>query len=184
MDQIIEKSEQVQGSSAEPLDSKWLRKLCLELGAEDVGFVELERASLSDQLLDIKTTFGATKSLVSFVIRMNRDNIRSPMRSVANVDFHHTGDDILDTARHIVKALSDAGIGAVYPAMGFPMEMDQFPGKTWVISHKPVAVEAGLGHMGIHRNLIHPKFGNFVLLGTILVDREISNYNHPIEYNL
>ena len=48
--------------------------------------------------------------------------------------------------------------------MGFPMEMDRFPGKTWVVSHKPVAVAAGLGQMGIHRNVIHPKFGNFILL--------------------
>ena len=48
--------------------------------------------------------------------------------------------------------------------MGFPMEMDQFPGKVWVVSHKPVAVAAGLGMMGIHRNVIHEKFGNFILL--------------------
>jgi hypothetical protein len=41
-----------------------------------------------------------------------------------------------------------------------------FPGKIWVVSHKPLAVAAGLGHMGIHRNVIHPKFGNFILLGT------------------
>ena len=50
------------------------------------------------------------------------------------------------------------------PAMGFPMEMDRFPGKSWVVSYKPVAVAAGLGHMGIHRNVIHPRFGNFILL--------------------
>ncbi len=31
------------------------------------------------------------------------------------------------------------------------MEMDNFPGRLWVVSHKPVAVEAGLGRMGIHR---------------------------------
>ncbi len=53
----------------------------------------------------------------------------------------------------------------------------------WVVSHKPVAVEAGLGHMGIHRNLIHPKFGNFVLLGTVLIGCEASDYNHPLDYN-
>ncbi|MGH9895739.1 MAG: SCP2 sterol-binding domain-containing protein, partial [bacterium] len=53
----------------------------------------------------------------------------------------------------------------------------------WVVSHKPIAVEAGLGHMGIHRNLIHPKFGNFVLLGTVLVELEVEAYGHPIEYN-
>jgi Fe-S-cluster-containing hydrogenase component 2 len=53
----------------------------------------------------------------------------------------------------------------------------------WVVSHKPIAVEAGLGHMGIHRNLIHPKFGNFVLLGTVLTELEVDSYDHPIEYN-
>src|SRR5947207_600791 len=51
------------------------------------------------------------------------------------------------------------------------------------ISHKPVAVAAGLGQMGIHRNVIHPKFGNFILLGTVLVDAEISEYSHPVVYN-
>jgi Fe-S-cluster-containing hydrogenase component 2 len=70
------------------------------------------------------------------------------------------------------------------PAMGFPMEMDNFPNKkTWVVSHKPVAVAAGLGMMGIHRNVIHQKFGNFILLGTILVDAEVSVYGQPIDYN-
>ncbi|WP_157261543.1 hypothetical protein [Paenibacillus sp. A3] len=41
-------------------------------------------------------------------------------------------------------------------------------GPQWFISHKPIAVAAGLGQMGIHRNVIHPKFGNFILLGTIV----------------
>jgi NAD-dependent dihydropyrimidine dehydrogenase PreA subunit len=67
--------------------------------------------------------------------------------------------------------------------MGFPMEMDQFPGKVWLVSHKPVAVAAGLGMMGIHRNVIHQKFGNFILLGTVLIDAEVSEYNQPIDYN-
>jgi putative sterol carrier protein len=58
--------------------------------------------------------------------------------------------------------------------MGFPMEMDRFPGKIWVVSHKPIAVAAGLGQMGIHRNVIHPKFGNFILLGTILLGQEFA----------
>jgi NAD-dependent dihydropyrimidine dehydrogenase PreA subunit len=67
--------------------------------------------------------------------------------------------------------------------MGFPMEMGRFPGKVWVVSHKPVAVAAGLGQMGIHRNVIHPKFGNFILLGTILVGAEVSAQTRPIDYN-
>jgi ferredoxin len=61
--------------------------------------------------------------------------------------------------------------------------MDRWPGKLWVVSHKPVAVAAGLGHMGIHRNVIHPKFGSFILLGTVLLDAEVTAYDRPIDYN-
>ncbi len=63
------------------------------------------------------------------------------------------------------------------------MEMDRFPGKIWVVGHKPVAVAAGLGRMGIHRNVIHPRFGNFILLGTVLLDAEATAYDQPIDYN-
>jgi ferredoxin len=37
--------------------------------------------------------------------------------------------------------------------------------------------------VGIHRNVIHPRFGNFILLGTILVDAEISAYAQELDYN-
>src|SRR5213079_85248 len=81
-------------------------------------------------------------------------------------------------------ALEKLGIGAINGgAAGFPMEADRWGSKMWVISHKPVAVAAGLGQMGIHRNVIHPKFGNFILLGTVLVDAEVSKYSHPVVYN-
>jgi hypothetical protein len=31
--------------------------------------------------------------------------------------------------------------------------------------------------------VIHPKFGNFILLGTILMDARVSRYNQPLDYN-
>ena len=37
--------------------------------------------------------------------------------------------------------------------------------------------------MGIHRNVIHPKFGNFILLATVLIDAEISEESRPLDYN-
>jgi Fe-S-cluster-containing hydrogenase component 2 len=67
--------------------------------------------------------------------------------------------------------------------MAFPMEMDRFPGKMWSISLKPLAVAAGMGHMGLHRNVIHPIFGNFILLGVVLVDTPITNQSYSIDYN-
>ena len=166
------------------LDAEWLRRLCFDAGADDVGFVEIDRPELADQRAEIIAALSPTKTLVSFVCRMNRENVRSPARSVANLEFHHMGDEVNEIARKIVAALEQRGIRALNPAMGFPMEMERFgKGKTWVVSHKPVAVAAGLGHMGIHRNVIHPKFGNFILLGTILMDTEVTAYDSPIDYN-
>src|SRR5918993_728599 len=167
----------------EPLDAGWLKQLVLDAGADDVGFVAIGRPALDGQRDDILKAFPHTKTLISFVVRMNREAIRTPARSVSNIEFHHSGDDVNDIARSVVQILEDRGIRAMNPAMGFPMEMDRFPGKAWVVSHKPVAVAAGLGQMGLHRNVIHPKFGSFVLLATVLVDAEVSEYGQALDYN-
>jgi Fe-S-cluster-containing hydrogenase component 2 len=174
-----EKSDQ---NPPKVIEAEWLRGLCLESGADDVGFVEIDRPELADQRDDILRFFPRTRTLVSFVCRMNREPIRSTARSVANVEFHQTGDHVNETARRIVAALERRGVRAVNPAMGFPMEMDRSP-KIWVVSHKPVAAAAGLGKMGIHRNLIHPRFGNFILLGTVLMDADVTEQQHPVDYN-
>ena len=169
--------------SLPPLDAAWLRQLCREAGADDVGFVEINRPALDDQRDDIVKVFPHATTCISLVVRMNREPIRLTTRSVANVEFHQTGEHVNHTAHRIVAALEQRGIRAFHPAMGFPMEMDQTGGKAWVVSHKPVAVAAGLGHMGIHRNVIHPKFGNFILLGTVVMEAEVTEYSQPIDYN-
>jgi ferredoxin/putative sterol carrier protein len=114
---------------------------------------------------------------------MNREPVRNPVRSVANHEFHTTGEEVNDVCRAIVTVLEKEGVSAINPPMAFPMEAERWPEKMWVVSHKPVAVAAGLGMMGIHRNVIHPKFGNFILLGTVLIGAEASEYNKPIDYN-
>lgn len=87
------------------LDAGELRRLCLEAGADDVGFVLIGRPELDDQRGDILRQFPWTKALVSIVCRMNREPIRSPARSVANLEFHHTGERTNAVASSIVAAL-------------------------------------------------------------------------------
>ena len=65
----------------ESIDQSWLRRLALEAGADDVGFVEINRPALEKDRPDIHNAFPLTKTLVSFVVRMNREPIRSPARS-------------------------------------------------------------------------------------------------------
>jgi NAD-dependent dihydropyrimidine dehydrogenase PreA subunit len=170
-------------SLAQRLDAAALREISLAAGADDVGFVSIDNPALGEQRADILSAFCFTRTLISFVLRMNRENIRSPARSVANLEFHHSGDDCDEVARAIVQTLEARGIRAAYAPVGFPMEASKWPGKMWVISHKPVAVAAGLGRMGIHRNVIHPKFGNFILLGTVAVDLDIDAPSEPIDFN-
>ena len=165
------------------ISARELRELALAAGADDVGFVAIGRPELDDQRSDILRAFPATRTLLSIVVRMNREPVRSVNRSLANAEFHESTDEVNEVCRAIVRQLEDRGLRASNPAAGFPMEMSQFPGKVWAVSHKPVAVAAGLGQMGIHRNVIHPKYGNFILLGTVLLGFELDQESKPIQYN-
>ena len=159
-EQAFSRSEQAQPCI---LDHAWLRRLALDCGADDAGLVEITRPGLEPQREEILRNYPWTKSLLSLVVRMAREPVRGAPRSVANLEFHRAGHRVNEICAAIVARLEARGVRAVNPSMGFPMEMYQIPGHViWVVSHKPVAVEAGLGHMGIHRNLVHPRFGNFV----------------------
>lgn len=165
------------------LDADELLALAREAGADDAGLVEVERPELDDQRADLLRHFPWARTLLSVVVRTNREPIRSPARSLANLEFHAAGHAVDDVGRRVVRELERRGIRAVNPAMGFPMEMERFPGKIWTVSHKPVAVAAGLGRMGIHRSVIHPRFGSFVLLGTIVLEAEVSRASAPIDFD-
>lgn len=168
---------------AGPLSAAWLKRLALECGADDAGVVSIDRPELADQRDSIRAAYPVTKSLLAIVCRMNREPVVNANRSVSNLEFHHTTDHANEVARAVVRRLADEGVRALNPPSGFPMEMDQFPGKIWVVSHKPVAVAAGLGRMGIHRNVIHPKFGNFIILATVLLAAEVDEESRPIDFN-
>ena len=152
------------------LSAEELHQLCLDCGADDAGFISIDKSELNTDRDDIRLAFPRTRTLIGFVCRMLPDNLRTPLRSIANVEFHNSGDKVEHVARTILQHLANKGVRGVYLSMGFPMEMDRYPGKIWTVSHKLVAEAAGLGKMGVHRNIIHPKFGNFVLLGTIFIE--------------
>jgi hypothetical protein len=148
------------------IDADWLRQVCLEAGADDVAFASVDNPELASEREHVEGALPGTRSFISLVVKMNRDNVRSPARSVANQEFHRSGELINEAAHRITRTLQEAGYRALNPSATFPMEMDNFPGRIWVVAHKPVAVASGLGVMGIHRNVIHPRFGNFILLAT------------------
>jgi epoxyqueuosine reductase QueG len=150
-----------------------LLQIARDCGADDCGIVSIDEPSLEIERPHIARAFPGARMLLSIVMRMHREPVRSPARSVANLEFHRAGHDVDTVARDIVRRLEDRGVRALNPAMAFPMEMDHFPERGWIVSHKRVAEAAGLGKMGIHRSLIHPKYGSFVLLGTVLIAADV-----------
>lgn len=170
-------------SLAVSLTAAALRQLALDCGADDASCVSLDHPDLAAQRAELASFYPRTRTLLSFVCRMSREPVRHAARSLANTEFHLTGERVNEVASAIVRALEARGVAAVNPPMAFPMEADRWPERMWVISHKPVAVAAGLGRMGIHRNVIHPKFGNFILLGTVLIEAEVEASAQPLDFN-
>jgi ferredoxin len=164
------------------IDSQWLKSLCRDAGAADVGLVEFGREALGGENANAHRLFPRVRTLISIVSMSNPDAIRSVSRATANLGWQSNHLELDEVTNRIVRALNADGIGAVATSIGFPMRHE--PGQTtWEIAHKVVAVQAGMGHMGVNRNVIHPKYGNFVLLETILVDADVDSHDHPLDYN-
>lgn len=171
-------------NAKKPLSADWLKKICLEEGADDMGCIEIDRPALDSEREGIHHVFPRTRTVISLVQVMNRENIQSPARYVANDEFHKTIEDLTHIARKIVKRLNKHGVRGVVPTVGFPMDMNRWGMlKIWDVSHKLMAQEAGMGRMGKNRNVIHPRFGNFILLESILIDAEVDTHNRPLDYN-
>jgi NAD-dependent dihydropyrimidine dehydrogenase PreA subunit len=158
-------------------------ELARECGADDAGLISIDDPAVEGERPHILRAFPSTRTLLALVERMHREPVRSPARSIANLEFHTAGHELDEIARRIVRKLEDRGVRALNPAMAFPMELENFPQRGWIVSHKLVAQAAGLGKMGVHRNLIHPKFGSFVLLGTVLIGEDVEVHAQPLDFN-
>ncbi len=165
------------------LDPQRLKNLCIEAGAVDAGFVETGRSAITDQMNDIMEVFPAGKTLICIVHRINHENMRIVAHSVTNLEFQQAWKDANQTARTLVFRLQELGFRALNVPVGFPMEIDRWPGKMWLSSDKINATEAGLGRMGWNRLVLHPRFGANIVLGTILTNAELASYDAPLEFN-
>jgi epoxyqueuosine reductase QueG len=174
-------SDEAQGTRIYAAEA--IKKVCLEAGADDVGLVDMDRESLEKERDGMLYVYPLTRSIISVIVVNNRENIQSPARYVANEEFHHTGDKISSVAREIIRRLNQLNIRGVVVNKGWPMALDRYPGKIWDVSHKIMAVEAGLGHMGMNRLVLHPKFGSCIQLESILINGVLSEYDRPLEEN-
>lgn len=62
------------GHGPEVLDAGWLRRLCLDAGADDAGFVPVDDPDLAAEWEYIDEVLPGIASLIGFVVRTNVDD--------------------------------------------------------------------------------------------------------------
>src|SRR5437773_10718345 len=73
------------------LDDAWLRRLALDCGADDAALVALARTGLDPQREQILRHYPWTKPPQRVVLRMAREALRGPLRSVASLASYRAG---------------------------------------------------------------------------------------------
>jgi epoxyqueuosine reductase QueG len=162
---------------------KLIRQICLQAGADEVGLVEIGRPDLAQERPGILEIYPATQTIISLSRTLNRENMQSPARSVANGEFRRIEEDLFRICGEILRQLNARDVRGVTLNPAFPMDMNRWPGKTWDVSHKTLAVAAGIGVMGLNRLVLSPRFGSAVLLNSIFINAQIDHYDRPLEQN-
>ena len=166
------------------LEANWIKSIVREAGADDAGIASIDSPELAGYRERIRTLFPSAETCVSVVCRMNPDNVRSPYRQQYELEYHHMYDAVDDVARRAVAKLRSEGVRAIDVCSSYPMNMERWPDEgMWYVAHKPVAIAAGMGRMGIHHLVVHPRFGPSIALASILIDREARPYDIPIDFD-
>ena len=173
-------------AGAGKISASHLREVFLAAGADDVGFVEASREALEVSREIGSTQMPSVKSFVSIVVAINRANLRATMRNLFVFGQEMAHQAIDDVQQHALRTLRGEGIQGLVLPMAFPMDYShksdpsrKAQQRIWGVEHRIVAEQAGMGLRGHSRNVLHPRFGNAILLGTCLLDCEIDHYDSP-----
>jgi hypothetical protein len=87
------------------MSAEELRAVCIEAGADDVGFVETGRKAISSEMPDILRIFSKARTIISIAKKTNPESIRSRSVSVANYEFAMVHLEMAESTKRILKKL-------------------------------------------------------------------------------
>ncbi|MFC1859503.1 epoxyqueuosine reductase [Thermodesulfobacteriota bacterium] len=175
----------------EELNQEMVEGLVLNAGAIDVGVVTTETLEGGPLSTDLTYVLDGAKSAVVFALPLDQEKIE---RFLKKEDFNGHCTDNVRTNTHasgialeLARYLEMKGQAAVPVEANFVHRKntprgpyDEFP----PISHRYLAVRAGLGHFGLSGNVIRKKEGAAVLFGSVVTDTELTPTDLlPVEEN-
>ncbi len=168
-----------------------IKALCLELGFDDAGIAGIDLAEDEARLLEwlaagmhgelhYMERFGARRArpaelrpgtlrVISVRLDYWPDGARDPDETLADgrvgyVSRYALGRDYHRLMRNRLQSLADRIAARIGP-FGHRVFVDTGP-----VLEKPLARNAGLGWIGKHTNLIHPRSGSYFFLGELYTD--------------
>lgn len=150
-----------------------VKDLALSLGAADVGF---SKCTPPDE-------YKSLTNAITIVMKMSSAVINAISSAPTHTYFHHyrTMNALIDhTLLRIGILLEQNGYNYV------PIPASQsIEGKKGLMSHKQMAINAGLGTIGKNAMFLSEKHGPRVRLGTIITDCDLSEgFKKPLDENI
>ena len=158
-----------------------VKDLVLSAGAIGVGIVTTETLKGGPPSTDLSYVLDGAKSAVVFALPLDQEKIE---RFLKKEDFQGHGLDNVRVntqasgiALELARFLEMKGQAAVPVAANNVYRKDTPRGlsdEKPLISHRYLAVRAGLGHFGLSGNVIRKKEGAAIILGSVVTDAELT----------
>lgn len=157
-----------------------IKEIAKNCGAADVGIISIFDLP-KDQQDIAKKILPTAESVISIAVNYNQNAIRSQFQPIGNMEFRSAYKRRDDVCRNTERELMEKGYRSVSVTDTFPLDFTL--NTPWLISHKDVAVKAGIGVKGLNRIVLNKKYGVSIVLGSILTDIKLKEYDIESAYN-
>ena len=152
--------------------------------ADDVGVISIDDPAIAHEVAELRWVYPHARSLVCLIVEENKPAMQSRYLPTANHELYQCEERIFEMGRRTVKYINSLGGEGLTTTVGWPQEVSQrWADKIWPLSHKLVAQAAGLGVIGLSRNLLHPKLGAYCLIDTVVTNLEFEEHDRPVAWN-
>ena len=172
-----------------PVPLAELRRRILEIGVDDVGFVSVDHPALAHELEEIRYVYPHARTLIVMIGEENKAAMQSRYLPSANHELYECEERLFHWGHAVVKLVQSLGGAGLTTTIGWPQEVSQrWADKIWPLSHKLAAQAAGLGIIGTSRNFLHPRYGAYCLIDTVLTNLELEAHEYeeahrPLDWN-
>jgi len=152
--------------------------------SDDVGVISIEDPAIAHEVEEIRYVYPHARSLICLIGEENKPSMQSRYLPTANHELYQCEERIFDMGRRTLAYVKELGGEGLTTTIGWPQEVSvRWADKIWPLSHKLVAQAAGLGVIGLSRNLLHPRFGAYCLIDTVVTNLEFAEFDRPIDWN-